>query len=150
MLSNLIPNLVTEKYLKHESGIILANPIMTKMKYLERGFQLLYFRCPILNSNIKWTLTIPSIIHWRGRRIHTYLYSSDLILWNMGTSHQGSVITKNLLWRVRKKIFVEKQNSWKMKYSRVPCKHFQKIGLIHILTWILECIGLKKYSTSSI
>ena len=53
----------------------------------------------------------------------------------------------------KKKIFVEKQNSPKMKdvsmylYSKVPCKLFQK-NKVH--TGILKCIGLKKNSTSSI
>ena len=129
MLSNLIPNIVTEKYLKHESGIILANPIMTKMKYLERGFQLLYFRCPILNSNIKWTLTIPSIIHWRGEE-DTHLF---ILKWldslKYGDLTSGFCYNQKLaMKRERKKIFVERQNSQKPLF---------------ICTWFLQFSSLR-------
>ena len=62
-------------------------------------------------------------LHWRGR-IHTYLYSSDLILWNMGTSHQGTLIAENSPWRTEKNLCWEFSTHQKVTVKRMWYNEF--------------------------
>ena len=132
--------------------LILANSLITwKRCFQKLSNSLLYFQCPALNSNLKWILTIPSIIHWRGEE-DTHLF---ILKWldslKYGDLTSGFCYNQKLAMKSEKKESLLKSKThqkWSMYvYSKVPCKLFQK-NKVHI--WILKCIGLKNYSTSSI